>query len=382
MAARVHSVALNALWLAPGDSGGPETYLRELTRALATEYPRLRIAIFTTTSGRAALAADGFDEIADLRALPVEEYRRVRRQVSEQLLLPIAARRTGAQLLHSLASTAPMRTLGLPSVVTLHDVTFMHIATFGRVTTWGMTQVIGRAGHHADALITGSAAARDDVSATLGLDPAAFSVVPHGVATRPAATPPAGGEDHLRRRLDVGGRRIVLCVAAVRPHKNQELLVRALPALPEDTVVVLAGRREPYADEVERLARELGVADRLRLPGYLSAAELELLWTRTACAAFPTRAEGFGLPVLEAMARAVPVACSDIPVLREVGGELPRYFDAADPRAAAAAIAAAASPADAERGQAGVAHAARFSWAESARGTMAAYERALSAARK
>jgi glycosyltransferase involved in cell wall biosynthesis len=381
VAAPVDSVALNALWLAPGDSGGPETYLRELTRALADEYPRLRLVVFTTTSGRAALAADGYGEIAELRALPVEEYRRVRRQVSEQLLLPIAARRAGAQLLHSLASTAPIRTFGLPSAITLHDVTFMHIETFGRVTTWGMTQVIGRAARHADALITGSAAARDDISATLGLAPGAFSVVPHGV-TPDASAEPASERD-LGSRLDLGeGQRVALCVAAVRPHKNQELLVRALPSLPEDIVVVLAGRREPYADQVERTARELGVADRLRLPGYLSDAELEALWRLAACAVFPTRAEGFGLPVLEAMARALPVACSDIPVLREVGGELPRYFDPADPAAAAQAIAAAAAPESAERGRAGVEHAGRFSWAESARGTMAAYERALSAARK
>ncbi len=63
----------------------------------------------------------------------------------------------------------------------------------------------------------------------------------------------------------------------------------------------------------------LGVADRLRLTGYLDDATLEGLWRFAACFAFPTRGEGFGLPVLEAMQRGVPVACSDIPVLREVG---------------------------------------------------------------
>lgn len=380
MAARVESIALNALWLAPGDSGGPETYLRELTQALAAEYPKLRIVLFTTGSGRDALAADGFGDFTELRALPVEEYRRVRRQVGEQLILPVAAQRARVQLLHSLASIAPIRTPGLPSVITLHDVTFMHIATFGRVTTWGMTQVVGRASRHADALISGSAAARDDICATLGLNPARFAVVPHGVAVEPTAEPVDGAK--LRDRLALGDRRVALCVAALRPHKNQELLVRALPHLPDDLVVVLAGRHEPYAEQVGRLAGELGVTDRLRLPGYLSNAELEGLWQLASCAVFPTRAEGFGLPVLEAMARSLPVACSDIPVLREVGGELPRYFDPADPEGAARAIAVAASPADDERGRAGVAHAGRFSWAESARGTMATYERALGAARK
>jgi glycosyltransferase involved in cell wall biosynthesis len=143
--------------------------------------------------------------------------------------------------------------------------------------------------------------------------------------------------------------------------------------------VVLAGRQEDYAETLRGLASALGVDDRLRPSGYLSDAELERLWSMTSCAAFPTRAEGFGLPVLEAMARGVPVACSDIPVLREVGGEVPRYFDPNDASAAAAAVTAALG--DAERGEAGIARAAGFSWAEAARGTMEAYERALRAAR-
>ena len=362
------------MFLAPGDSGGPETYLRELVRALAGEYPGVRLTVLTTRSGGAALRADGLGDAADVRSLPAEEYSRLRRQFAEQLLVQGAARRHRAQLLHSLASTGPVATPGLRSVVTLHDVTFMRMPTFGRVTTWGMRHVVTRAAHDADALIAVSAAARDDICATLGLDPSRFTVVPHGLGEVPRAEP--APEQPLRERLGLpGGGPLVLCVAAVRPHKNQKLLMRALPLLPEDVVVVLAGKHEPYAEELRLLASELGVADRLRLTGYLSDSELERLWTLAACAAFPTRAEGFGLPVLEAMARGVPVACSDIPVLHEVGGDVPRYFDSADPAAAAAAIEAllVAGARDAR----GPERAARFSWPEAARGTMEAYERAL-----
>ena len=362
------------MFLAPGDSGGPETYLRELVRALAGEYPGLRLTVLTTRSGGAALRADGLGDAADVRSLPAEEYRRLRRQFAEQLLVQGAARRHRAQLLHSLASTGPVATPGLRSVVTLHDVTFMRMPTFGRVTTWGMRHVVTRAAHDADALIAVSAAARDDICATLGLDPSRFTVVPHGLGEVPRAEP--APEQPLRERLRLpGGERLVLCVAAVRPHKNQELLMRALPLLPEDVVVVLAGKHEPYAEELRRLASELGVADRLRLTGYLADSELERLWALAACAAFPTRAEGFGLPVLEAMARGVPVACSDIPVLREVGGDVPRYFDSADPAAAAAAIEALLEAG--ARDARGPERAGRFSWPEAARGTMEAYERAL-----
>jgi glycosyltransferase involved in cell wall biosynthesis len=91
------------------------------------------------------------------------------------------------------------------------------------------------------------------------------------------------------------------------------------------------------------------------------------------CAALPTRAEGFGLPVVEAMRRGVPVACSDIPVLREVGGDVPVYFDPHDPAAVAAAVTATL-----ERPAAGAAEqAARFTWEASAERHLVAYERAL-----
>lgn len=377
MAAPIKSVALNAMFLAPGDSGGPETYLRGLVTALAAEFPGVRLLVLTTGAGRDALAADGFAELAELRALPAEEYSRARRQLAEQVLVQLHARRAGVDLLHSLASTGPIQTPGLRSVVTLHDVTFIRMPTFGRVTTWGMTQVVKRAARDADALIAVSTSARDDICATLGLDPARFTVVPHGVGEVPRAEP--AEERAVRTRLRLHRGRLLLCVAAVRPHKNQELLIAALPSLPDDVTLVLAGRLEPYSERLQELVTRFGVAPRVRLTRYLTDAELERLWAMAACAAFPTRAEGFGLPVLEAMARGVPVACSDIAVLREVGGDVPHYFDPRDPAAAAAAIQAAM--ADPERVRRGIERASRFSWAEAARGTMHAYERATGAQR-
>jgi glycosyltransferase involved in cell wall biosynthesis len=373
----VRSVALNALFLAPGESGGPETYLRELAPALAQEFPGLRLVVVTTGSGRDALARDGWSDFAELRGLPAEEHRRLRRQVCEQLVLPIAARRARVQLLHNLSSTGPIRAPGLASVLTLHDVTFMRMTTFGRATTWGLRQVVSRAAADADVLIAVSVAARDEICSVLDLEPNDFVVVPHGVGPVPRSAP--ADEGRMRTKLGLDGQRAVACVAAVRPHKNQELLVRAATRIPDDVVIVLAGHQEPYVEHVRALAHELEVTERLRFAGYLPNADIERLWLIAACAAFPTRAEGFGLPVLEAMARGVPIACSDIPVLRELGGNVPRYFDPSDPARAAAAVTA--SLGDRERGRRGIERAARFSWSEAARGTMEAYERALAAAR-
>jgi glycosyltransferase involved in cell wall biosynthesis len=252
-------------------------------------------------------------------------------------------------------------------------VTFVLRRTFSRTTTVGMTEIMKRAARRADSLLSASAAARDEICALFGLDPATVAVVPHGAGRPPDVEPVPEAELRERHALQTG--RVVLCVAAKRPHKNQGLLLRALGHLPADTVVVLAGHAEPYEDELRAEAVRLGVQERVRFLEFVPDAELEGLWRLAECAAFPTLGEGFGLPVLEAMARGVPVACSDIQVLREVGGDVPHYFTPDDPRAAAAAIEAARS--DHEARTAGPRRAARFTWEESARMHWEAYERAL-----
>jgi glycosyltransferase involved in cell wall biosynthesis len=246
--------------------------------------------------------------------------------------------------------------------------------TFNAVTTWGMQQVVSRAARHADRLIAVTAAARDDIVAELGLDPGRFSVVHHG-ATRAEPVAPAP-EAEVRARYGLDGRRVVLCVASKRPHKNQELLVRAAPLLGDDVAVVLAGHPEPYDARLRALAASTGAQDRVRFADYVPDADLEALWRLAAVAAFPTRAEGFGMPVLEALARGVPVACSDIPVLREVSGGLARTFGPDDVAGAAAAITGLlADPGDVA--SAGPAWAAGFTWEAAAAGTAAAYGEAL-----
>jgi glycosyltransferase involved in cell wall biosynthesis len=369
--ARSLHVGLNALFLNPAGSGGTDTYLRCLTPALAEGFPELELTVFTTRRGATALREDGWRDFASVVHFPFDEGQRGRRLFAEQCAVVAAARRRRVDVLHSMATTGP----ALPqmrSVVTVHDVTFFRMQTFGWATTQAMKASLTGAVRTADVLIAVSAAARDDACAELGLDPDRFVVVPNG-AGHPPAQP--ADLDAVRSRLDLDGRRLVLCVAAVRPHKNQRQLVEALAHLPDDVALVLAGAQELSGDEIEPLARRLGVEQRLRMTGFLPAAQLEALWRSASCAAFAKRAEGFGLPVLEAMRRRIPVACSNLLVLREVGGPVPHYFPLDDPVATARAILEAIDdPAAAARGEERAAH---FTWANAARGTFAAYERAL-----
>lgn len=369
--ARLGHLLINALFLNPRATGGPETYVRGLVQALHGEYPALRITVATSRSGARALQSSGWHDWAEIVAMPCEEGQRVRRQWAEQVLLPRLLRSSGADLMHSTASVAAIRAGG-PHVITLHDVTFMRQVTFGRLTTWGMSQVISRAARNADQLVTGSIAARDEICAQLGIDRERFIVVPHGRGR--VASAPTIDEGPARLRFELGDGPVVLCVGAKRPHKNQEVLIRALPEL-DGVLLVLAGHAEPYEERLREIADQIGVADRVRFLGYLPDGELEALWALSACAAFPTLGEGFGLPLLEALDRGVSIAASDIPVLREVGGELPVWFDPRDPSSAARALRDAI--ADTRTATRGPDHAAGFTWQAAARGTMTAYERAL-----
>jgi glycosyltransferase involved in cell wall biosynthesis len=364
-------VGLNALFLEPGRSAGPETYLRGLVPALANAYPQTRFTVVTTRKGAEALRRDGWTDFCSVIRLPADEGERIARFRAEQLAFPRLGAGRRWDVLHSLASVAPVFTR-TPHVITLHDVTFFHHRTFGLVTTLGMRAIVGGAARRADALVTGAAAAREEIIATLGIPAERITVVPHGAGRPPTGTPVPAEEVRRRHALPVAAS-VVLCVAAIRPHKNQEVLVRALPLLPDDVFLVLAGYPEPYVAELERLAAQLGVTGRLRIAGYVDDEELEGLWRLAACAAFPTLGEGFGLPVIEALGRGLPVACSDIPVLREVGGAYATYFAPRDPAAAAAAIAAARNDPGTQ------AWAAGFTWEAAAHGTFAAYERAMAA---
>jgi glycosyltransferase involved in cell wall biosynthesis len=369
----VGRVGLNALFLVPGESGGPETYLRELVPALVSGNPATSFTLVTTGSGAAALGRDGWADLLEIRALGAEGNRGGR-LLAEQLLLPRLARRERWDVLHSLATLAPV-VPATRSVVTLHDVTFFEHRTFGRATPAAMRFLTARAARRADALITVSQASREQIVRVLDVEAQRIDVVPQGLGRTRAPEPPS--ESELRERFALAGARVVLCVAAKRPHKNQELLIRALPLLPQDVVLVLAGHAEPYEQTLRELAAQTGVAERVRFPGYVGDGELEGLWKLASCVGFPSLAEGFGMPILEAMQRAVPVACSDIAVLHEVGGDAALYFDPRDPAGAARQIEAAF---DSERlRQLGPQRAAGFTWEKTAHGTFEAYERAMRA---
>ena len=169
--------------------------------------------------------------------------------------------------------------------MTLHDVMFFRHSTVGLVSTLGMRLGARAAVAGADAVISASEAARDEIASTLGLSRPNVVAVPHGPGRVLVRAAPDG---NVRTRLGLEwAGRIVLSVAAKRPHKNQEVLVRALPHLPGDLRLVLVGHDEGYGSLISAVADDLSLAHRVTLLDYVPDAELEALWRMAACAAFP-----------------------------------------------------------------------------------------------
>ena len=368
-------VGLNLIYLVPGETGGMEVYARELIPALAEAAPGARFTAFVNKE-----AGEGpWDEIGRV-TVPVRASNRVEWVRGEQQLLPRLAAGAGCDLVHSLASTAPARGR-FRRVTTIHDLIYREIpaAHFG-LRSLGMRLLVPLSARRSHRLIVDAEHTRGDLLGAARVDPAKIDVVPLAVSPPDG---PALAEAEVRRRHDLGERPFVLSVSAKRPHKNLPRLIEALALLPAETrpALVLPGYPTPHEAHLRELAAARGVGELVRFPAWVNGDELEGLYAAAAAFAFPSLYEGFGLPVLEAMVRGVPVACSDRTSLPEVAGDAALMFDPEDPAAIAAALRTLLEDADtADRlRRAGRERAARFTWERTARGTLASYERALAA---
>lgn len=356
-----------------------EVYARELIPALLEAAPAG--TRFTAFVNRETNAAGGgpWGESLPAVVVPVNARDRVQWVLGEQTLLPPLARRAGVDLVHSLASTAPLWGR-FRRVVTVHDLIYARFPeAHAGIRDRGMGVLVPAAVRRSNRVLADSQSTRDDLVGLLGVGSERIDVVPLGLGSVRRTTPLAEGE--VRARLGLGARRVVLSLSAKRPHKNLLALIGALERVaPEDRpVLVMPGYPTAHESELRERARTLGIEDDVRFPPWLSADELEGLWAITRVFAYPSLYEGFGLPVLEAMARGVPVACSNASSLPEVAGDAALLFEPRDEAAIAAALQRLLR--DAALGHElrtrGLERVRGFTWERTARLTLDSYERAL-----
>ena len=376
-------VGLNLVYLVPGEIGGMETYARELIAALLEERPGLRMTAFINREAHEA--ADGpWGDLIPSVTIPVNARDRKQWVIGEQRYLPRAAALQGVDLVHSMASTAPAWGR-FKRITTIHDLNYRfvpdaHVGLRGLA----MRALVPMAARRSHRIIAVSESTRRDVERYTGVPGDKIDVVYEGTGASLRAEPAPEGT--LRARYDLGERPVVLTVSAQRTVKNHAGLVDALATIPAERrpVLVIAGPSydDDYGRQVAEHIRAGGVEHDVRQLGWTPDADLEGLYALASAFVFPSLYEGFGLPVLEAMQRGVPVACSDRASLPEVAGDAALLFGPEDPRAIARAIERIlGDPAEAElMSAAGRARAERFTWRAAARGTLASYERTLRSA--
>jgi glycosyltransferase involved in cell wall biosynthesis len=372
---------VNLLYLVPGEVGGSEIYARRLLDAMHRLAPLRELVVYCGPEALDSLRGEPWAGAARFVVSPVRSRVKPLRVGAELTWLPARVRRDGVQLLHSLGTTAPPL-CPVPSVVSVLDVIYHYFPeTFPPASRLGLRIVVPAGARRADRVIAISEAGKREVAATLGLALGAIDVVHLGFGMGAAGaqvTPP----EQLRRRHGLEGRELVLTVSSALRHKNLSRLLEAFARLDGDATLVVVGHAGLDQGALRDQAERLDVGDRVLFTGWVDDADLEGFYAAATAFVYPSLMEGFGMPVLEAMRRGVPVACSDVSALPEVAGDAAELFDPRDPAAIAAALRTLLS--DPRRRdelvRRGHERHPLFTWERAARETQAVYESVLARA--
>lgn len=346
----------------PAELTGAGRYAVGLTRALAALDPRPEVEVFVSSAARSHFAF-GAPAWTVSTAAPRQ---RVARLVAQELLLGERARRRGARVLHGLHYQLP-RARGIGLVVTVHDLTLIeHPEWHDRAKVVYFRRAIRSALRRADAIIVPSAATRDGVRAHF--DPRVpVHVVYHGVE----------GVPRLDHRLAHPERRSLLVLGTLEPRKNLVRILRAFDAIAEDepdVVLRFVGKRGWGLDAFDATLASLRHRRRVELLGFVSDEVLATYLSEAAALVYPSLEEGFGLPVLEALAAGLAVVTSKGSVMEEVAGGFATLVDPTDVDSIAHGMRQALDePRATETIESQIAWARSFTWDRAAKTTLAVY---------
>lgn len=291
--------------------------------------------------------------------------------------VPRTMQRSAAHVYHSPYYLMPLHP-GVPAVVTIYDLIPLRSPQhFRRWQRALFSAAVRLAARTATRIIAVSNAAAGDLRTLLGV-PEARVAVTHLAADPAFAPQPPDAIDAVRRRFDLPGE-YVLCVGSNRPHKNLPRLVDAWSRLqPQRMPLAIAGAWDRRYPVDRQQAESRGLAGAVRFLGPIAEEDLPALYSGATLFVLPSEHEGFGLPLLEAMACGVPTACADSGSLPEVAGTAAARFDPADTDGLAALIDRLLRD-GAHRGELrrrGLDRARQFSWDRTARQTLEAYRNA------
>jgi len=322
-------IGMNLLWLRPGLVGGSETYIvRILEEILRRDVDdQLEYVLYALGSFRSAYP--GLAQHFPVRSPPWPTDRsRVARVVAENTWLPWRVKHDGVDVMTHAGGTMPL-IAGPNPILTLHDIQYVDLAeNFSVVKAWWLGRVVPRSVRRSAAVVVATSHTSRRVIDAVGASPSQVVVVPHAVP-HPTERSPKGRSGFTKP--------YVYLPAWTHPHKNHEVVVKAIAETDGIDLVLTGGRGS--ADEVVRsMIEKLGLGDRVHNLGHVGFERVEALYADAIGVVFPSRYEGFGVPVVEAMVRGVPVVASTAPAVAEVVDTAGVLVDPDDVEAWAAAI--------------------------------------------
>lgn len=285
----------------------------------------------------------------------------------------------GVSLYHGLSNELPLNIASaMPSVVTVHDVIWRRCPSdYSAIDRRIYDYKYGRSARNATRVIAISECTARDIVSDFGVDPTRISIVYQGIDP---SFQPATPDERARVMAQYAlPERFIIGVGTVQARKNQLLAVKALTDLPEDVAIVIVGRRTQYAEQIETYAHKNGLADRIIWLGNVPFRDLPALYSAACLASYPSVYEGFGLPIVEALACGTPVIAAKGSCLEEAGGPGAVYVDADDAGAFAANARMLLNNNALRRSmvEAGRKHIARFNRHDFARKTLEVYHSAI-----
>jgi glycosyltransferase involved in cell wall biosynthesis len=317
-----------------------------------------------------------------LQQTHVASHHPLSRILWEQSLFPLALRRLGADLVHGLVNVLPLATT-LPAIVTVHDLSFLQMPDkFLPAKRWYLSQLCRASVHKARHVIAVSRQTANDLQQFWGVAESKISVIYNGVGTEfvPASTLAI---ETFRRERGLPAR-FFLYLGTLEPRKNLPLLIRAFARWRNETTaanreikLVIAGAKGWFYEQIFTLVTQLQLGEVILFPGFVPAAELPDWYRAAELFLYPSLFEGFGLPVVEAMACGAPVICSDAGSLVEVAGNSALTFPAQDEAALVDRLhqIMTDTPLRQELRRLGLARAQQFSWQRTAEATLDLYHR-------
>lgn len=363
-------------------SGGIGRYVRELTAALATVDEANDYRLFVSGAASGALPPAPAAHF-QWRATAISPRWLARIWQRAKLPLPVELFIGKVELFHATDFVLPYTLPSTRTLLTVHDLSFVRVPQAASPTLKAyLDAVVPRSVERADHVLADSAATKDDLIEMYKTPADKITVLYSGVDQRFRRVSDRRALDSTRSKYGLTGLRYVLSVGTVQPRKNYSRVIRALAEVRAsglDLHYAIAGGQGWLQEEMQRTIAATGMEDFVHLLGYVDDGDLPALYSESRIFLMPSLYEGFGLPILEAMACGVPVVTSNISSLPEVAGDAAILIDPMDTAALRDAILAVEtdSPLSEQLVENGYRQAERFNWRRSAAQLMSVYRNLL-----